>query len=521
MPTPLRVAIIGSGPAGFYAAEQLLNAKDAEIRGRHARAARHAVGARARGRRAGPPEDQGGDAALREDGGARGLPLLRPRRGRHGHQRRGAARSTTTRCSTPFGAAGDRRLGIHGEDLPGSHSVDRVRRLVQRPPGLLRPRVRPDRDDAPSSSATATWRWTSRGCSRCRARARRDRHRRPRPRRARGTVDRGGRRARPPRPRAGRFHDPGADRAREMAEADVSSTRPTPCSTRQRADGPGRRRGDDARRSRSCAARGHRAARALAADRAALPRLPAGDHRNDRVEGVARRAHRLARQRDGSVRAVATEDDGDDPQPGWCFRSIGYRGARSPACRSTRQRDVIPNNDGRVLDGAHAALPGEYVTGWIKRGPSGIIGTNKKDGQRDRDRAARGRRRRQVPEPAGPTPTRSSRCSPKRRRPHQLRALVGDRRARAHRRRGPGPAAREADAARAPAGRGARIARARLSVPSGKHARRMAAPARVGRSRCSVLRTRTGEDDAWRMPAPPDHRTGRYRSSSQGVTCTR
>jgi ferredoxin--NADP+ reductase len=41
---------------------------------------------------------------------------------------------------------------------------------------------------------------------------------------------------------------------------------------------------------------------------------------------------------------------------------------------------VIPNEDGRVLaapGGEH--LPGEYVVGWIKRGPSGVIGTNKKD----------------------------------------------------------------------------------------------------------------------------------------------
>jgi ferredoxin--NADP+ reductase len=35
---------------------------------------------------------------------------------------------------------------------------------------------------------------------------------------------------------------------------------------------------------------------------------------------------------------------------------------------------------GRVIDGEHH-LTGEYVTGWIRRGPSGVIGTNKKDGQ--------------------------------------------------------------------------------------------------------------------------------------------
>jgi len=42
-------------------------------------------------------------------------------------------------------------------------------------------------------------------------------------------------------------------------------------------------------------------------------------------------------------------------------------------------RATIRNADGRVLDDAGAPIPGVYCTGWIKRGPSGVIGTNKKD----------------------------------------------------------------------------------------------------------------------------------------------
>jgi ferredoxin/flavodoxin---NADP+ reductase len=43
---------------------------------------------------------------------------------------------------------------------------------------------------------------------------------------------------------------------------------------------------------------------------------------------------------------------------------------------------VIPNEGGRVIDGESGQrLAGEYVVGWIKRGPSGVIGTNKKDAQ--------------------------------------------------------------------------------------------------------------------------------------------
>ena len=60
------------------------------------------------------------------------------------------------------------------------------------------------------------------------------------------------------------------------------------------------------------------------------------------------------------------------------LRSVGYRGVPTPGLPFDDQRGVIPNADGRVVrDGAVA--PGEYVAGWIKRGPSGIIGTNKHD----------------------------------------------------------------------------------------------------------------------------------------------
>lgn len=59
-------------------------------------------------------------------------------------------------------------------------------------------------------------------------------------------------------------------------------------------------------------------------------------------------------------------------------RSVGYRGTAIDEVPFDTQRSVIPHVDGRVqLDGA--AVPGEYVAGWIKRGPTGIIGTNKKD----------------------------------------------------------------------------------------------------------------------------------------------
>ena len=59
-------------------------------------------------------------------------------------------------------------------------------------------------------------------------------------------------------------------------------------------------------------------------------------------------------------------------------RSVGYRGTALGEVPFDAGRNVIPHTDGRVeRDGV--TVPGEYVAGWIKRGPTGIIGTNKKD----------------------------------------------------------------------------------------------------------------------------------------------
>jgi ferredoxin--NADP+ reductase len=59
-------------------------------------------------------------------------------------------------------------------------------------------------------------------------------------------------------------------------------------------------------------------------------------------------------------------------------RSVGYRGTAIDGVPFDSGRNVIPHSDGRV-EAEGAVVPGEYVAGWIKRGPTGIIGTNKKD----------------------------------------------------------------------------------------------------------------------------------------------
>ncbi len=65
---------------------------------------------------------------------------------------------------------------------------------------------------------------------------------------------------------------------------------------------------------------------------------------------------------------------------GLVFRSVGYRGVPLPGVPFNESWGVIPNDKGRVLDpDPQRPLVGEYCTGWIKRGPTGVIGTNKPD----------------------------------------------------------------------------------------------------------------------------------------------
>ena len=67
-------------------------------------------------------------------------------------------------------------------------------------------------------------------------------------------------------------------------------------------------------------------------------------------------------------------------EAGLVFRSIGYFGIPIPGVPFDGKAGVIPNRDGRVLEGDRV-VPGAYAVGWIRRGPHGVIGTNKADAQ--------------------------------------------------------------------------------------------------------------------------------------------
>jgi ferredoxin/flavodoxin---NADP+ reductase len=61
------------------------------------------------------------------------------------------------------------------------------------------------------------------------------------------------------------------------------------------------------------------------------------------------------------------------------LRSVGYQSVPLPGVPFDERAAVVPNVEGRVIGADGAPLPGEYVAGWLKRGPTGVIGTNKSD----------------------------------------------------------------------------------------------------------------------------------------------
>ncbi len=93
----------------------------------------------------------------------------------------------------------------------------------------------------------------------------------------------------------------------------------------------------------------------------------------ERVEAIE-----LVRNELVDGRAKPTEDR-EVIECGIAFRSVGYRGIPLPGIPFDEGSCTVPNDGGRVRDGYGAVVPGAYCAGWIKRGPSGVIGTNKKD----------------------------------------------------------------------------------------------------------------------------------------------
>ena len=105
--------------------------------------------------------------------------------------------------------------------------------------------------------------------------------------------------------------------------------------------------------------------------------------RGDRGRGL------ILRRLFGLFRVVGAEQGGDEALPaggdeesvidaGLVLTAIGYRGRPVPGLPFDDEKGTVANVAGRVVENGEA-IPGLYVTGWIKRGPTGFIGTNKTD----------------------------------------------------------------------------------------------------------------------------------------------
>ena len=98
-----------------------------------------------------------------------------------------------------------------------------------------------------------------------------------------------------------------------------------------------------------------------------------------RVERIVVGRNELQRDETGAIRAADTGER-ETIECGLVLRSIGYKGEPLDGVPFSDKRGVIPNEGGRVMSDGEQ-VPGLYAVGWIKRGPSGVIGTNKKDAQ--------------------------------------------------------------------------------------------------------------------------------------------
>jgi ferredoxin/flavodoxin---NADP+ reductase len=98
---------------------------------------------------------------------------------------------------------------------------------------------------------------------------------------------------------------------------------------------------------------------------------------DDRVDGVEIVQNELVAE--GERISARATDRRETIPAGAVFRSVGYRGVELPGLPFDAARGTLLNDGGRVLEESGAPLVGVYCAGWIKRGPTGVIGTNKKD----------------------------------------------------------------------------------------------------------------------------------------------
>ena len=239
---------------------------------------------------------------------------------------------------------------------------------------------------------------------------------------------------------------------------------------------------------------------------------------DERVEGIELVRNVL----DENERAVAT-DETETLECQLVFRSVGYRGVELPGVPFDERGGTIANDGGRVTDGV-------YCAGWIKRGPTGVIGTNKKDATETVELlladVAAGRTAAEARSDRRGGRRAARRARRARRR---LRGLDGDRRGRARGRRAERPPAGEVLLV----GRASRRRRAQLETPPLRERRRgwppmgpgwnrsswnaFAAAPRVSRAAtCSSTSRRPSASTADTSAGRPSSRSPLARSAGRG-----
>jgi ferredoxin/flavodoxin---NADP+ reductase len=128
-------------------------------------------------------------------------------------------------------------------------------------------------------------------------------------------------------------------------------------------------------------------------------RSPVEIQGDGRVERLVVARNELYRDEEGAIRARDTGER-ETIECGLVLRSIGYAGVGLEGVPFDERRGVIPNRGGRVTElGSDQQVHGHYAVGWIKRGPSGVIGTNKKDAQETVDGLVEDAKAGRVPSP--------------------------------------------------------------------------------------------------------------------------
>lgn len=110
-------------------------------------------------------------------------------------------------------------------------------------------------------------------------------------------------------------------------------------------------------------------------------RSPVAIRGADRVQAVEVRENEIVRRADGMLTAQPIDAPAEMIDCGLVLRSVGYRAVPLPEVPFDERYYVLPNERGRVLGPDGRPLAGVYAVGWIKRGPTGILGTNKRDAQ--------------------------------------------------------------------------------------------------------------------------------------------